>query len=190
MELTKKDIIISVIISELTALYFIFLFSFNYNWVLTIIFPILGALGIRISYLVGKKFLFIYQLAKFLLIGTAAALVDLGILNLLIFASGVSVGLWFSVFKATSFIIAFSAKFLGDKLWAFEKKEVRGVGKEFSKFFGVTLVGLLINVVVASLVVRAGSGLVWANVSGIIAAIATVLWNFPMYKFIVFKKNE
>jgi len=191
----KIDFIVSIIISELTALYFVFLFkdvSCNV-WILPIIFPILGALGIWIAYLIGKKFLFIFQLAKFLLTGTAAALVDLGILNLLIFGSGISAGIWFSVFKTISFIIAFSARFIGSKLWTFEKNQILGTGKEFGKFFGVTLISLLINVVVASLIVSFNplfglSEKIWANVAGIVAALAAVLWNFPAYKYIVFKK--
>jgi putative flippase GtrA len=191
----KIDIIISIIITELTVLYFVLLFKdVRGIWILFIISPFLAAFGIWLAYLIGKKFLFVFQLVKFLLIGIAAALVDLGILNLIILISGISIGFAFSIFKTISFIIAFSAKFLGDKLWAFEKKEVIGTGIEFSKFFGVTLIGLLINVVVASLVVNligpqfGLSKQIWANIAGIIGALATVVWNFPAYKYLVFKK--
>ena len=192
----KIDLIISIAISELTAIYFVFLFKNIYPsvWWLLIIFPILGAIGIWVAYLIGKKYLAIYQLAKFLLIGAMTALVDLAILNLLIFIFGIAVGITFTVFKTISFIIAFSTKYLGDKLWAFEDDKMIGLKKQIGAFFGVTLIGLLINVVVASLVVNwigpqfGLSARVWANIAGITASLTTILWNFPAYKYLVFKK--
>lgn len=191
----KMDLIISVIISELTALYFIFLFKdISCNvWYLIVIFPVLGALGIWIAHLIGKRFLIVFQLAKFSLIGTAAALVDLGILNILMFVSGITIGIWFSLFKIISFIIAFFSKYMGNKLWAFDKNETTGARKEFSKFFAVTLISLLVNVIIASLIVNSDplfglSERVWANVAAIIAALTTALWNFSAYKYLVFKK--
>ena len=132
----KIDLIISIAISELTAIYFVFLFKNIYPsvWWLLIIFPILGAIGIWVAYLIGKKYLAIYQLAKFLLIGAMTALVDLAILNLLIFIFGIAVGITFTVFKTISFIIAFSTKYLGDKLWAFEDDKMIGLKKQIGAF--------------------------------------------------------
>lgn len=163
-------------------------------WILAIFLPILALFGLWICYLLGKRFLWIFQAAKFLLIGVLATLVDLGILNLLIVISGLAVGTAFSFFKGISFLVATLAKYFGDKFWAFEKMEKTGMGKEFIQFFLVTLIGLGINVGVASLVVNTLGpqfGLtekVWANVGGIIAAFITAIWNFLGYKFIVFKK--
>jgi len=190
------DFIISIIISFLTAVYFSFLFDSisPYIWGLLLVFPILGALGIWIAYLISKKYLFIYQFAKFALIGTMTALVDLVILNLLIFAFGIAVGISFTIFKTISFLIAFSTKYFGDKFWAFTDDKMIGIGRQIGMFFGVTLVGLLINVVVASLMVNwlgpqfGLSNKVWANIAGISASLATIIWNFPAYKYLVFKK--
>lgn len=191
----KIDIVISVIILELTAWYFLWLFRpIIIIWILPIIFPILGALGIWLAYLIGKRFLFVFQMAKFLLIGTLAVLVDLFILNILILISGISIGIAYSFFKGFSFIIATLSRYLGNKFWAFKKRETRGAGKEFGKFFIVTLAGLLINVFTASLIVNliepqfSLSEKIWANIAAIIAAVATVAWNFPAYKYLVFKK--
>lgn len=199
----KSDIILSLIISEITAWYFIiFLKEAAADskavslvlWSLPIVFPILGVIGIWLTYLIGKKFLFIFQLAKFLLIGVFATIVDLGLLAFLILISGITSGIIYSIFKAVTFVIATVSKYWGDKVWAFEKKETNGLGKEFTKFFLVTLVGMVINVGVASLVVNligpqfGLSKTIWANLGGIIAAFATVLWNFTGYKFLVFKK--
>ena len=196
MSIKKIDLIISITISFLVAVYFIFLFFsyYDYIWILLVIFPVLGIIGMSLATIIGRKFLFVYQLAKFLLIGSMTALVDLTILNLLIFGFGISGGIWFSVFKVISFLLAFSTKYIGDKVWAFENNNFNLIKQEMVKFTLVTLVGLLINVVVASLVVNLVgpqfglSAHLWANIAGIVASLSTIFWNFPAYKFIVFKK--
>lgn len=194
--LRKIDYIISIGISFLTAIYFGLLFkdvSF-YIWWLLIIFPILGALGIWIAHLIGKRYPFIFQLAKFALVGTMTALVDLAILNLLIFSFGIAVGISFTIFKIISFLVAFSTKYFAEKFWAFTDDKMDGIGKQIGIFFLVTLIGLLINVVVASGIVNwigpqfGLSNEFWANIAGIIASCTTVIWNFPAYKYLVFKK--
>jgi len=196
MEMKKLDVIIAFVIGELTALYFVFLFKDIYCgvWFLIVIFPILSIVCLWIAYLIGRKYFFILQGAKFLLIGALGALIDLGVLNILIWISGISSGLLFPVFKGISFVVANCNKYFGHKFWVFEKKEMIGIKKEFGKFFLVSLGGLAINVTVASLIVNliqpqfGLSETIWANVGGIIAALATVVWNFIGYKFIVFKK--
>ena len=163
-------------------------------WILAILLPILALIGIWIAFILGKKLLWIFQAAKFFLVGVVATLVDLGVLNILIWFSGIATGLFFSIFKGISFIVATCSKYLGDKFWAFEKMEKVGMGKEFSQFFAVTLIGLAINVGAASLIVNVAGpqfGLtekLWANIGAILAAFVSAIWNFIGYKFIVFKK--
>jgi len=136
----------------------------------------------------------IFQGAKFLLIGVLGTLIDVGVLNILIWISGISSGLLFPVFKGISFVVANCNKYFGHKFWVFEKKGMIGAKKEFSKFFLVSLGGLIINVVTASLIVNlikpqfGLSETIWANIGAIIAAFATIIWNFLGYKFLVFKK--
>jgi len=196
----RIDIILALVTGEVAAWLFYGILKnlgieIRFLWlILAILLPILALIGIWIAFILGKKFLWIFQAAKFFLIGVVATLVDLGVLNLLILVSGIATGLFFSIFKGISFIVATCSKYFGDKFWALEKMEKAGMGKEFGQFFLVTLVGLVINVGIASLVVNVlGSqfGLtekLWANVGGIIAAFAAAIWNFLGYKFIVFKK--
>ena len=196
MKMKKLDIIIALIIGELTALYFAFLFK-DVNcgvWALCVIFPILSIVCLWIAYLIGKKYFFIFQGAKFLLIGVLGTLIDVGVLNILIWISGISSGLLFPVFKGISFVVASCNKYFGHKFWVFEKKGMIGIKKEFGKFFLVSLGGLIINVTAASLIVNlikpqfGLSETIWANIGAITAALVTVIWNFLGYKFIVFKK--
>jgi putative flippase GtrA len=108
--------------------------------------------------------------------------------------SGIESGVYYSVFKGISFIIATFGKYFIDKFWAFEKKETAGMKKEFINFFLVTLIGLVINITAASVFVdvigpKFGiSAETWANFGGIAGALVVFVWNFLGYKFIVFKK--
>ncbi len=156
--------------------------------------PLLAVLGLWVSWLIGKKFLFIFQVAKFVLIGALATLVDLFVFDFFfwIFGSGGNVAKLAS--KAISFVIATIAKYGGNKFWAFDKKETTGMGKEFIQFFFITLVGLgvdlgifyvFVNIIGAPLGIPLS---IWTRVSVILAAFVVAIWNFLGYKFIVFKK--
>jgi len=196
----RIDIILALVTGEITAWFFYYLLKDlvslkieNLGVILAVSFPFLALAGTWVAWLMGKKFLWIFQLAKYLLIGVLATITDLGVLNILMWASGLTVGLWYSTFKGISFIVATTAKYFGDKFWAFEKMEKEGMHKEFGQFFVVTLIGLGLNVGVASFIVNTIGpqfGLdetLWANIGGIIAAFAVTAWNFIGYKFIVFK---
>lgn len=162
--------------------------------ILFILLPILSLLGLWISEILGKRFLWIFQAAKFFLMGVLATLIDLAVLNLLIWISGIASGFYFSVFKGISFLAAMVGKYFGVKFWTFEKTDTVSVSTEFGKFLLISVIGLAINVAVASFVVNfigPQFGIeekVWANLGAIFAAFTSFLWNFLGTKFIVFKK--
>lgn len=197
----KSDIVFSLLAGEIVALFFIDLLkTFSAKggvftialYSLPLVFPLLSVFCLWIAYLIGKTYLFVYQLAKFLLVGAMATVFDLGTLRIFIAVSGISAGVFFAVFKSISFIVATAGKYFIDKFWAFEKKGTEDATKEFAKFFLATLIGLGVNVGVAVLVVASGPrfGLpaeAWASVAGIVAVLVTFAWNFVAYKFIVFK---
>ena len=208
MKMKKIDIILALIVGEITAWFFYgMLGNFGldvkrFEFVLALTFPILAVLGLWVCFMLGKKFIFIFQAAKYFLIGILATLVDLGVLNILITATNIATGWHYNLFKGISFIIATFSKYFGDKFWAFEKMEKAGMKKELGKFFLVTMAGLVINVAIASFVVNFlgvhiitlfGSQ-IWMNektiatMGGIAAALGVAVWNFFGYKFIVFKK--
>ena len=127
------------------------------------------------------------------MLGVLATLADLGVLNFLMWISGIASGLYFSLFKGISFLVAMLGKYWGVKLWTFEKKEMAGVGGELGKFLLVSAVGLGVNIAVASFIVntigpQAGfTEKIWANIGAIGAAFVAFIWNFFGSKFIVFK---
>jgi putative flippase GtrA len=196
----KLDIILALITGEGVAWLFVWLIQKStlelvfLNWLLPILFPILALCGLWIAYLIGKKYLVIFQLAKFLLIGALFALFDLVILNFLIGYFEIARGVLYSVFITISFIIANSAKYIADKYWTFKKYEREGTGIEFTGFFIVTLIGGGIHIMIASLIVNSLGPqfeilpVVWANIGKIIAITIASAWNFVGYKFLVFKK--
>lgn len=202
----KVDIIFGAILGEAVAWYFLLTFKelgglmakFGLGagsiwWILPISFPILAVIGLWITYLLGKKILVVFQFSKFFLTGTAITLVDLGVLNLLMRITNIYTGNWFSVFKTISAIISLTVKFLPAKLWVFEKSEKERQKKEFGGFMVVGIIGLAINVLAATLIVKLGPQLgfseeSWANIGAIGAAFIGLAWNFLGSKFFVFKK--
>ncbi len=134
----------------------------------------------------------IRQAVKFVLVGGLNTLIDLGVLNLLIFITGIASGSGYSIFKGISFTVAVINSYFLNKLWTF-----KSTGRKFLQFFVVSLIGFGINVGVASLVVNfignpflllGISDKLWANTGALAATFAAMAWNFMGYKFIVFKK--
>ncbi|MFN7088812.1 MAG: GtrA family protein, partial [Candidatus Paceibacteria bacterium] len=127
-----------------------------------------------------------------LLVGVLNTMVDFGVLNFLIYITSIAVGVWFSVFKGTSFVASVINSYFWNKYWTFEKREPVSK-KEFLQFLIVSVTALLVNVGLASIVAnvigpQAGlSPKVWANVAALTGSLFAFLWNFLGYKFIVFK---
>jgi putative flippase GtrA len=145
-----------------------------------------------VASVIGRKLAILLQAARFFLVGTLNTFLDLVVLNILIWISGIATGVLYSVFKAISFLGATTNSYFWNKYWTFGKRETPTT-KEFLKFLVVTTVGLLINVGIASLLVNvmgAQFGLsdkIWATFSAIVAAFGAFVWNFLASKFIVFK---
>ncbi len=201
----KIDMIIALIVGELIALLSFGIFkalelksSWLY-WVWPILLPIFCLFCLWVAHLISLRILKsegLYDAAQFLLIGVLNTLVDLGILNFLMWISGISTGAWYSIFKGASFIIAVFNSYLWNKFWTFEARRTKGMEAEFAKFFVVTLIGFGINVGISSFLVNAigprfgFSAKIWANIGAIAASVIGIFWNFLGSKFIVFKSQK
>lgn len=204
--MTKKDIIYSLAVGELTSWFFILIIKNPYIaelgkiailknivWYFLIIFPLLFLFGIVAAFYASKIVKPLFQLGRFLEIGVLNTIMDLGILNLLIFATGVTGGLRIAPLNIISFLSAATNSYFWNKHWTFENKE-KASGQEFSKFLIVSAIGIGINtgVVVLGTSLMAPffglSGGAWANVVKLSATVFSMAWNFAGYKFIVFKK--
>lgn len=173
------------------------------NLIIVPFFFLATPFGLAITHMIGRKIAVIWQLGKFGVTGVLNVLVDLGVLSMLtfifrsyfsidskavIFAS-LSIFTFYSIFKSISFIVANINSYFWNKYWTFNQEG--GKSAEFIQFFIVSVVGFLVNVLVASLVFRSVAGFS-ADQAGLIGAacgsIAGLAWNFVGYKFIVFKK--
>lgn len=140
--------------------------------------------------------LIVKQAIKFVLVGILNTGIDFGVSNLIMLILGVYAGLGFVLAKGIGFTVAVINSYFLNKFWSFRGQGGGGAGKEFTQFFVVSLIGLGINVGVASLVVNIigpqfGIGVrLWANVGLICATGASMIWNFIGYKFIVFKNAK
>ncbi len=146
------------------------------------------------------------QIIKFAVVGAGNTLVDWVVLFGLMRLTGITSGFGYSAEKGGSFLVAVINSYVWNKYWTFKAKGTK-VATEFSQFFLVSVVGMVINVGVASLVVRfikpmdfvislAGyipfielaPGEIWGIFGAAVATIVALAWNFLGYKFIVFKK--
>jgi putative flippase GtrA len=119
----------------------------------------------------------------------------MGVLNFLIFYTGISAGLAQSGFKGISFLVATTNSYFWNKHWTFGQKDTDSPQKEFLVFLIVSTIGFLINLGVDYIVVNLISPVsgtnpkIWAQFGGLIASIVALSWNFIGYKFIVFKQK-
>lgn len=197
--MTKRDAILSLIIGFFIGLFFsILLLTLQFQnllmWTILIICPILATFSLFLASFLEKRFLPIYQFAKFLLVGALNTIIDLGVLNLLMRITGIYFGRLFSIFKGISFIGAATNSYFWNKHWTFEKGEKTFASSEYFQFLIVVGVGLLLNVGIASFLVNilgpqfGISEKLRANIGAFVAVFAVFIWNFLGCKFIVFKK--
>jgi len=135
----------------------------------------------------------IFQIIKFSLVGVVNTAIDLGVLNILMFASGITSGIFYSIFKAISFTAAVINSYFMNKYWTFGAKKGE-IEKEFSQFFLISIGGFIINVGSASIVVNLIPNFLrvnpqlWGNVGALVGTFLGLAWNFLGYKFVVFRK--
>lgn len=169
--------------------------GFYWSLLIWFILPLISLACLWLAFSIGKNFLFVFQGAKFFLVGAVTTVIDLKLFEFLVWLFSVLV---FSISpiasKGISFIISTFLKYWGNKYWAFQKHEKEDMRKEIIQFFSITFVGLLIDVSAfyyATKVIGPQFEIpatVWVKFSVIFAALVAALWNFAGYKFFVFKK--
>ncbi|PIS34851.1 MAG: hypothetical protein COT37_00460 [Parcubacteria group bacterium CG08_land_8_20_14_0_20_43_9] len=172
-------------------------FKFGYFFLLPILLPFLVVAGLFIADKLAKRIKVIWQLARFVVVGALNTFIDFGVLGFLLWISKIEAAqaiALYAFFKFLSFTAAATNSYFWNKSWTFEKGS-KAEGKEFAGFYLITGIGALLNVGIASLIVRlAGpaAGVSGNVLAGVIAPFAGVLigfmWNFIGYKFFIFKK--
>ena len=167
----------------------------SYKWLLYFALPIFSLACLWLAYLIGKKLLFVFQAAKYVLVGIFVTIVDLKLFEFLVwifllFLTAINP----IISKGISFLISTYIKYWGNKHWTFEKPEKEGIRQEIFQFVIVTIIGLGIDVgsfFYFTKIMGPQLGAtedVWTKLSVIFAALVAAIWNFLGYKFMVFKK--
>lgn len=165
-------------------------------WALLIwlVLPIVSLACLWLAYKIGKKMLFVFQGAKFFLVGAVATVFDLKIFEFLLWLFSLHIPFSTLIAKSASFIISTFFKYWGNKHWAFQKHEKEEIYKEIIQFFSITLMGLIIDVISFYYFAKIMGpqfnfpDAILVKLSVIFAALIAALWNFLGYKFFVFKK--
>ncbi len=164
-------------------------------WWLPAVLPVIFLMGILLAEVLARFIKVVFQIVRFVEVGVFNTAIDFGILNLLIWITGITGGLAIAPLNAASFLCATTNSYFWNRIWTFEKKE-KATGREFVQFLIVSGIGIGLNtgiVVVGTgwLAPWAGlSGGAWVNIMKVIATLVSMVWNFLGYKFIVFKASE
>jgi len=136
----------------------------------------------------------INQFFEFFLVGLLNTLVDLTLLNLLIFATGLGKegGFHYSLFKTISAAAAILNSYYLNRAWVFKGEGRTRESLQFPAFLGVSALSALINILVATLIVThfhpvLVSSTLWPTVGALCGTIASLLSNFAGYKYLVFR---
>ena len=162
-------------------------------------FIILAPLALLIAYGIDKVLKGIYQFAQFAAVGALNTFVDIGIFNLEVYLSGSVVlgSVMFAVFKGISFLFATTNSFFWNKYWTFGSTD-KARASQVASFYAVAVGGLILNTAAGTLInALRPLGLsdtmlrLWTSIvapgSGVVASF---LWNFLWYKYVVFKKES
>ncbi len=168
-------------------------------WMMLLV-PVCWILGVNFGYFLGIWMPFFNQFGKFAAIGFTNFILGLGILNLFIWQTGISSGVWYSVFVSVAFLVSVFHSYGWNKFWVFgnapgQDGQASGTGVQFTKFVVVTGIAGLINIAAASFLVDVVHPLggmtpeAWANVGNIFGSAVALIFSFVGFRLVVFKKN-
>jgi len=158
-------------------------------------FSVFAPLVLAVIYYLGRFWLGLRQFGKFCAVGTLNTFLGFSVLNLLMNFTGITRGLFYSLFIATAFLVSTTNSYFWNKFWSFQSQTSTSPS-EFSRFLFFTFIGFLINNGVASFLNNVIgplgniSPIVWANISVLIAIAFSFLWNFTSYRLIIFKPRR
>lgn len=197
----RSDVIAVLVLGEIMAVFLIFIlkrigYFSDLIWLILVILPILALFALYITYLLSKRFPSLFQFGKYAAVGFANTGIDFGILNALMWLTGIYSGGWIYLLNSSSFVIAVTHSYIWNRLWSFKTAGKSNVPKQYIAFLTVTVIGAIINGGIVYGITTFISPLLgfspvsWANSAKIAATVIAFMWNFLGYKFVVFKKNE
>ena len=155
--------------------------------------PVLWLAGVQLGYFLAMYIPPFAQFGKFAAIGFANAMVDFGVLYLLIALTGKTGGYAYAVMKGSSFLVATLHSYVWNKTWTFDSGNRPTTTREVLMFLVVSVASLLVNVASAYATVALGplGGLdakAWAGIGAVVGSAVALIFNFLGLKLIVFRK--
>jgi putative flippase GtrA len=136
------------------------------------------------------------EVRKFVIVGLINTALDLVVLNSLILLTQVGRnGLWFTLFKAISFLIVVTNSYCINHSWTFERRTGTKSLTQASRFLLVSVFGAFLNVSGASYVATFvppihGMESYWPSIAALAGAACGLASNFIGYKHIVFSVRQ
>jgi putative flippase GtrA len=136
----------------------------------------------------------IRQFVKFCVVGATSFTIDVGISYLLTFGTQ----MWWVLAKTISFSLAVTNGFIWNRIWTFQAVGQRRKREQYAMFFGVNIVGYVLNLAIMKSVFWLNTGTwrgqhptkpVWAAAT-LLATAIVVFWNFYANKHWTFKAPE
>jgi putative flippase GtrA len=134
------------------------------------------------------------QFVKFCIVGATSFTIDVGISYILTFGFE----MWWVMAKTISFTLAVTNGFVWNRLWTFQAVGRRRKREQYAMFFGVNIVGYILNLVIMKSVFWAATGTwrgqhptkpTWAMAT-LLATAIVVFWNFFANKHWTFKHPD
>jgi putative flippase GtrA len=138
----------------------------------------------------------IVEVRRFGIVGLANTAVDLAVLNALILLTHMGRnGIWFSIFKAISFLVAVLNSYFINQSWTFGRSGGERSVSQAGQFLAVSLLGAVINVSSASYVATFISPIhgierYWPSIAALAGTASGLIFNFLGYKHIVFSPRR
>ncbi len=131
------------------------------------------------------------QVVRFGMVGVINTAVDLSVLNTLLFLDpGGRSGSRYALFKTLAFLVAVTNSYLLNRRFTF-RSERAASSAQMTQYLVVSLVGLLINVGVATAVVSfipapLALAAFWPSLAAMVGIPFGLVWNFVGYRYVVF----
>jgi len=129
------------------------------------------------------------RFVKFSIVGAVNFLIDFSVLNVLSFVTGIEKGITAALLSAVSFLIANINSYFLNRGWTFKSSSACS---NYRMFLAVSVFGVVINISIVYILTTFVeqsyfSGIVWFNISKIIATGFVLFFNYFGYKRYVFK---
>ncbi len=134
------------------------------------------------------------HLVKYGMVGVSGTIIELGLLNFLIFVVGWDGDLQKVMANVVAVSVAIISNFIWNRLWTFPESRSGAAGRQFAKFAIVSVIGLIINSVIFFLADKYMfspwlPAIVAVQLAKFTAIGITLMWNFTVNRFWTFKTN-